>query len=154
MNPGLQSAAKEGASLPPRVRCCSPGSPCGRSSTTDTASATPPLSRGAAPRGRGRACSCSRGRVVPTERGCLGKGGKGEKAALPDSAVTANNPCLHRATPGLKFSAETEFIAVIPGEGRALMLAAAAAKGTGGRERAGEATAGQSGSGALLGRVY
>lgn len=50
----------------------------------------------------------------------------------------------------LKFSAETKFIAVIPGEGRALMLAAAAAKGTGGRERAGEATAGQTGTGVSL----
>lgn len=122
-----------------------------QSSTTDTASATPPLSRGDRTAGPGPSLQLRSGQGCPTGRGCIGKGGKGEKGALLDSAVTANNPCLHRASPGLKFSAETEFIAVIPGEGRALRLAAVAAKGTGGRERAGEETAGQCGTGALLG---
>lgn len=89
----------------------------------------------------------------------MGRGrlGKGEKGALSDSRLSRDReqPVLTQGdSRALKFSAETKFIAAIPGEGRALMLAAVAAKGTGGRERAGEGTAGQSGTGALLGRCY
>lgn len=87
-------------------------------------------------------------------RGCLGKG---EKDALHDSHLSPDReqPVLTQGdSRALKFSAETKFIAVFSGEGRALMLAAAAAKGTGGRERAGEVTAGQTGTGALLGQFY
>lgn len=64
--------------------------------------------------------------------GCVGKGE--EKGALPDCHPSRDRgqPVLTRGDyRALKFSAETKYIAVIPGEGRALMLAAAAAKGTG-----------------------
>lgn len=50
-----------------------------------------------------------------------------------------------------KFSVEIKFIAVIPGKSSA---AAAAAKGNRGRKWAGEAAAGQRGTGALLGWFY
>lgn len=71
-----------------------------------------------------------RGRAVPVGRGCLGKG---EKCALPGSRLSRDReqPVFAKGdSQALKFSAGTIFIAVTPGVGVALMLAA---KGTGGR---------------------